>query len=67
MRTWNELMQRKATEEQRLIIQLLATATTHPAYSNMTPDEVYDLHVERTKEVMVCDRKVLGEMQHLGL
>jgi hypothetical protein len=62
MKTWNELMHSKNTEEERLIIQLLATATTQPTYSRMTPDEVYDLHVQWMKEVGDYDSKALSDI-----
>lgn len=67
MKTWNELMQGDCTEQERVIIQLLATTTTHPNYSHLTPWEVLDLHVKAAKEIMVCDPRTLNEMEKAGL
>ena len=67
MKTWRDLMGATLTEEERVIVQLLATATTHPALSHLRPEEVLERHVKYAAEVMACDKQTLSEMQDAGL
>jgi|tagenome__1003787_1003787.scaffolds.fasta_scaffold20977870_2 hypothetical protein len=51
--TWEELINqgRDLSETERVLVQLVATISTHPDYRHIPPEEIYARHVEVARVV----------------
>jgi hypothetical protein len=52
---WNELMHRgrPLMPVERLLIQCIATISTHPRFEQMTPEQVYDEMRAQTAQILL--------------
>jgi hypothetical protein len=53
MPTWNELIdgKRKKSAAEIVVLNCIATISSHPNYQHMTPWEIYDLEVKNAIEI----------------
>jgi len=49
---WQELMEKQPkTETEQILIQCIATISSHPGYSHMTPDEIFEAMCESARQI----------------
>lgn len=53
MPSWRDLMEKtEKTETEQVLIQCIATLSSHPNYRRMTPDEIYDAQVRFAQDIL---------------